>query len=625
MRDQKSTMTLYLGDVMLRQNACIGGLASVLISCLCFSPVNAIGQGRGTGSGGSRTSTTSSATRSSIAGNTASSAPTFLSNIPTVHAEDESTVEFRSETILVQVPVVVTDKSGNHVLNLKKDDFQVLENGKEQKITTFEEVITDKSPLPAPPAHRDEYSNLAVTPGEQPHSITVIALDTVNTPLLDQTYARKELLRYLAQNLDASQVFGLVVISGRGLKVVQGLTGDSKRLVEALNKVTSEMPASTGISTDAQAAAVSGDVPQFNPSALLNGGDALGALQDFVTQADAPIAGFQQDRAVETTMQAFLGIAWSLSGFPGKKAVIWTTGGMPFYMDSPSTVPGGYLSALYERTMAALNESEISVYPVDARGLLNFMPTADSTSPHLARDMRPDNAMKQVSSRSWLNYATTDTLRDFAAMTGGRAFYNSNDISGLFKRAVDDSSAYYLLGYYLDTKNTKPGWRQLKVKLKQKEKEAEVRARSGFFVTNATANPDITRKGDLDFAVLSPFDSTGLPVTVRWLGMSADGTKKKVQFGLQLPPNALTLGSENLLNFDYMAMAYAAKDGKKADSFGKTIRGNIPAERVAQLQVQGLGFKNELKLAPGAYTVRFIVRDNVTGRVGSVSAPLTVN
>jgi VWFA-related protein len=604
---------------------CYFRLATILALVLCLWSQGAAAQ-RSTGGGG-RTTTSGSRTTTSNSNPHIGTEPTFLTTVPTVHAEDESQVEFRSETVLVQVPVVVTDKSANHIHKLTKDDFQLFENGKEQKISVFEEMITNQSPLAPPAAHPSEFSNLAAPDTKQPRSVTLILLDTVNTPLLDQSYGRKELLKYLSQNVSSGQALGLAVITSSGLKIVHGLTGDSTKLTEALKKVSSEAPAMTGLSADAQAAAVTGDVPQFDPVALLNGGDAIAALQDFVTRADAPVAGFRQEQAIETTMQAFLGIAWSLSGIPGRKSLIWATGGLPFYLDSPSTVPGGYLSALYERTMAALNESEVSVYPVDVRGLLNFMPAAVSASPHLARDLRPDVAMRQVSNRSWLQNFTTDTLRDFAAMTGGRAFYNNNDISGMFKRAVDDSSSYYLLGYYLDTKNTKPGWRRLKVTLRQRNKEegAEIRARTGFFVTNATVNPDISRKSDLDFAVLSPFDSTGLPVTVRWLGMAPDGDKKKVQFGLQLPPNALTLGNQNLLNFDYMAMAYTNKDGKTADHLGKSIQGNVPADRVAQLQIQGLGFKSELELAPGEYTVRFVVRDNVTGRVGSVSAPLTVN
>lgn len=235
--------------------------------------------------------------------------------------------------------------------------------------------------------------------------------------------------------------------------------------------------------------------------------------------------------------------------------------------------------------------------------------------------------MRQVSERSWLTVSSQQTLRDFAAMTGGKAFYNNNDISGLFKRAVDDSSSYYLLGYYLDTKNTKPGWRKLTVKLHDKEKQsgAEVRSRTGFFVTNATMNPNVVRQSDLDFAVLSPFDSTGLPVTARWLNISSEASMKLVQFGLQLAPNALTLGAENLVDFDVLTLAYDKKDGKEADKIAKTVRGNLSQDRLALFQAKGGNFSQKLKLAQGDYVVRFVVRDNVSGKIGSVSAPLTVN
>src|SRR5580658_19389 len=602
---------------------------SMLIVCLCVFPMGMQAQGHGGGGGGGGGTHSAPVGAGPVNTSAVNNAPdpTFLPNNPTVHAGDESKVVFKTDVVLIQVPVVVTDRSGNHLLNLKKEDFEVLENGKEQTITTFEEVVANKSPLAAVKPHPGEFSNLAAAQGEPPRSITVVALDTVNTPMLDQTYARKELLKYLAQNLDSGQVFGLVIITSSGLKVVQRLTGDPKELIEALNNVTGELPAMTGVGADAQTAAVTGNIPHTNTIAALTG-DPMSVLHDFVTGPDAYIASFKQQQAIETTLQAFLGIAWSLSGLPGKKSVIWATGGMPFYMDSPDTVPGGYLSGLYERTMATLNESNISIYPVDVRGLLNFMPAADPSRQSMGHpNMTANGAMTQVANRSWVNQSTQETLKDFAAMTGGKAGYNTNDISGLFKSAVDDSSSYYLVGYHLDMTNTKQGWRQLKVKLRQKEKEkeVEVRSRSGFFVTNATVNPDLERKSDLDFAVLSPFDSTGLPLTIRWLGTSSDGANKKVQFSLQLPSNALTLGPNNLLNFDYVARAYTNKDGKVGNVLEKTIQGNIPPDRVAQLQTQGLGFKNELELAPGDYTVRFIVRDDITGRVGSVTAPITVN
>jgi VWFA-related protein len=552
--------------------------------------------------------------------------PSFPSGVKTVHAEDEAKVEFKSTTVLVQVPAVVTDKSGNHIHGLTQGDFVVLEGGKEQKIATFEEVVASFSPLPSAPPRGNQFSNFAVGEKQEPRPVTIVLLDTVNTPLLDQSYGRRELLKYLSRNLDSTDVSGLAIITGHGLKVVQRLTGDSARLVEALKKVGNEAPAMTGISADAQAAALTGDVTRFDPASLLNGGDALSVLQDFVSTPEAEIASYQQDRAIETTLQGFLELAWSLSGVPGRKSVVWATGGFPFYLDSASAVPGGYDSLLYERTMYTLNEGQISIYPVDVRGLVSLTPGADVGGSRLTAGARPDAAMRRASNRSWLQYSTIETLRDFAEMTGGKGFYNSNDIAGGFKRAKEDSSSYYLLTYYLDTRNNKPGWRQLKVKLKEKDnnKKAEVRARTGFFVTNATMNPDISKKTELDIAARSSFDSTGLPITVSWLGTANDADKKKVQFGVQVAPSALTLGENNLLNFDCLVTAYGNKDGKAVQRLEKTVRGNISADRVPKFQTQGVGFRNELDLAPGEYIVRFVVRDDVTGRLGSVSAPLSV-
>jgi len=582
------------------------------------------GGGKGTGGTGTSHAAPGSAT------NGVSPEPSFISSSSSQRAEDEQKVEFKSDVVLVQVPVVIVDKAGNHIPNLKKEDFVLLESGKEQTITAFEEVTANKSLLPAPESAPGVFHNIALAPGGQARSVMVVALDTLNTPMLDQTYGRRELLKFLAKNLDSSQIFGLVVISSKGLSVIHGLTGNSKELIEALNKVGSEQPAMTGISTDAQVASVSGDPPVFDPIAFATGtGNSLGMLENFATSADASVATFKQEAAIETTLNAFLGIAWSLQGIPGKKSIVWATGGMPFYLDSPSTIPGGYLSSLWERTMTVLNESNVSVYPVDVRGLLNYSLEAEPARQNMPThgSSRANDAMRQATDRSWLNTSATDTLREVAAMTGGKAFYNNNDVAGLFKRAVDDSSSYYLIGYYLNTKNTKPGWRPLKVSLRDKEKDrnSEVRARSGFLVTNATMNPDITRKSELDFAVLSPFDSTGVPITVRWLTTSGDGSKKKVQFGLQMPGSGLTLGAENLLDFDYMALAYTSKDRKEAGRLTKTIRGNIPVDRLATFQTQGVNFRNELELEPGNYIVRFVVRDDVTGKVGSVSAPLTVN
>src|SRR5260370_19297487 len=99
-------------------------------------------------------------------------------------------------------------------------------------------------------------------------------------------------------------------------------------------------------------------------------------------------------------------------------------------------------------------------------------------------------------------------------MTGGRAYYNSNDLVKGFRDAVHDSAEYYMLGYYLDRSKTKAGWRKLAVKVKRDH--VDVRARSRFFVTNATVDPADTRTRDISSALQSPLDYTSLALVVRW-------------------------------------------------------------------------------------------------------------
>jgi hypothetical protein len=328
-----------------------------------------------------------------------------------------------------------------------------------------------------------------------------------------------------------------------------------------------------------------------------------------------------QSNAIETTMNSFLGIAWSLSGVPGRKSLIWATGGFPFALDSPSTVPGGYLSLLYERTMLALNDAQISVYPVDIRGLANSPSFVNGKS---SGAFSGTAVSRQISNRMWLQQSKIDTLNDFADMTGGKAFYNTNDLAGSFKRAADDASSYYMLGYYLDTKNNKPGWRKLQVKVGKKD--VELRARNGFFVTNATMNPLLSRDRDMANALHSPIEGTGVPMTVQWVGLAPDGDRKKAVFSAHMPGGGLTFegNGRSQLNFDFAALAYD-KDGKEAGQTARNYTPVVPDAQIASVRSNGMDFRNVLELAPGKYTVRFVVRDNVTGKVGSVTAPLTVN
>ena len=596
--------------------------ATLLLTFIFLVSASAFSQRTGGGTGGQGNTSRGGGTWDAVAHSN-----TFGTVVEQAKASDEGKIKFRSETTLIQVPVVVTDKSGNHIHGLSQADFRVLENGKEQKISTFEEKVSTTAKIPPPPSQPGQFSNLAISE-EQPRVVTVVAIDTVNTPYLDQTIGRKALVKYLADNIDTSQVLALMIITTDGVKVVQGLSGDPEQLLRVLKKVSGELPVEIG-GIEAQENAALGRIPATGDVQSTSLLQSLAAVQSFVNSSEAMAAQFQQARAIEITINAFREIAWSLSGIPGRKALIWATSGFPFVISSPDVVPGGFLSPVYERTMQALTDGQISVYPVDVRGLINStgmaLATPAGSSNPLSRASAPTQG--EMNRRMWLHESTIQSLEEFADMTGGKAFYNTNDLSGSFKRAADDSSSYYLVGYYLDTKNNHAGWRQLKVAVDKKD--TEIRARKGFFVTSATVQPDLMRAADIKAALSSPIEGTGVPVTLKWTGISGEGEKKKASFEILIPPNGVTLegGDQSKLNFDIAVAAYRdnSKDDKPVLTQGQTVDTAVTPQQLAMVRAKGITISRNLEIGPGQYSVRLVIRDSATGKVGSVTAPLTVN
>jgi hypothetical protein len=183
-----------------------------------------------------------------------------------------------------------------------------------------------------------------------------------------------------------------------------------------------------------------------------------------------------------------------------------------------------------------------------------------------------------------------------------------------------------MLGYYLDRSKTKPGWRKLAVKVKRDH--TEVRARTGFFVTNATVDPETSRRSDISSALQSPLDFTSLALMARWdnIEPGKEPGKKHVNYEMHLAPDSALVDSadNNHVVLEFLALA-KTPEGKAVDTpMGQKVDAHLTAEKLLSMRQAGIGFSGALDLAPGEYTVRFVVRDNLSGRVGSVAAPLKV-
>jgi len=546
---------------------------------------------------------------------------------------DQTGTTFTVRTDLVMVPVVVTDKSGVHTAGMTKDDFEILENGKEKPIASFEEIRSTTSRPARTASPRGVYSN-ALSADAGPKRLTIFAIDLVNTPFMDQAYARQQLMKFLASRVSSQEPIALVAINGNGIKVLHDFTSDPALLVEALKHVSGEIPALKG-GNPGDVIAVAADT-----TGLYND------LKDFSTE-NAEYVALAERQAITVTLESFQHVAEAYAGIPGRKSLIWATAGFPFALDPVSgtimlphtfsqgsthvtaamshsgnlgTLPDNTqfnvgddlksLEPLYQRTLQMLNDASISVYPVDARGLMVFFPGANVSQ------IQGLGSAKQA-----IFEATRDTMVGFADMTGGEAFYNRNDLDVAFQKAADDSSTYYMLGYYLD-KNAKPGWHKLQVKVKRGG--TEVRARNGFFVTD-TKKVD-NRKMDISLALISPLDYTGLPLSIRWGSpQPADGAKKKIHFQINLPPSAnlVDTTNDNFVNLEFVAIARTPA-GNPADQFSQHVETNLKPDSLQAFRKDGLNYGNDVIVPPGEYSVRFVVRNNVDGRMGSVMAPLRV-
>jgi len=228
----------------------------------------------------------------------------------------------------------------------------------------------------------------------------------------------------------------------------------------------------------------------------------------------------------------------------------------------------------------------------------------------------------QSSSRPAYNpkRSNIDTMESFAQATGGHARYYTNDVEGAMAEAAHESGAYYMVGYYLPS-DAKPGWRKLKVRVDGSG--FTVRARDGFF---AGDTPEAgNQKQIMRTAINSPIDYTGLRFAARiqetTAGAQAD--LKNVPLKLVIPFESVKVdehsGDAIDVSFAYMAVD---KQGVIRKAQSGEVKTQLSREQVAEMKKRGMLLNAALELKPADYTLRIVVRDNLTGKIGSIQLSL---
>ena len=531
-------------------------------------------------------------------------------------AEDTAPIKFTSRVESVLVPVIVQDKSRKHVSGLSKNDFVVQENGKDQPIVSVEEVRADVKPPKRTLNRGATYSN-RISGADTQKQLTIIAFDLVNTSFKDQAHARQGLVDYLSKIGDDQSLYQVVVISSKGLRLLHDFTNDHQQLVAVIKALKSEVTGER--TTDQSRQEVTNVAPADVPGFLMNLEPSQ--LEYYLSFLFAEDVAYQQADAINTTLSAFQAIAQRVSGVPGRKSLIWVTAGFPFSLeDNNAYLENGQPLLLYERTVQALTAANIAVYPVDARGLTYAGLPDASVRGSRANFANPGDLVAQ----SYRQHSSTiGTMEQFAEGTGGKAYYNRNDVDQSIAEANNESASYYMLTYALNKKDTRPGWRKLNVKVLREGLKA--RSRKGFFVTRTTMDPNNSRSFDIQQALGSPLEYTGLPATVTWKAIDGNGPNRKVTFELNLGANAALVDAtdSNHMVVDFAVIANDPQ-GKEAAQVSRTYDFKLKPDAVDQVKNSGITYTNTIEVPLGDYTVHFVVRDNLTGKIGSLVVPLKV-
>jgi VWFA-related protein len=540
-------------------------------------------------------------------------------NSPT--APSQSPV-IKSEVRIVLVDVVVTQGRGEPVAGLRKEDFQVSEDGRAQTVSFFEEhKSVPLTRVKLPPMPPNFFTNFPVP--QTADSINVLLLDTLNTRAIDQVYARAQMIKYL-ETMEPGPRMAIFTLGSR-LRLVKGITSDSMKLLTAFN----DKRAGTGpqysnlLPSDTQKGADKAVVDSMVRSQASP--EAIAAVREF--QSDH--AAYQVDSRIKMTLLAFQQISRYLSSFKGRKNLLWVSGSFPVSIFPDSGVKRQYQGEL-QQTADMLTAGQVAVYPISAVGMAGWSyPDPDN----LGKPVRQDNderASDQIA------------METLAQETGGKAFYNTNGLDEALADSIKNGAMYYTLAYAPSDARLDGKFRHIQVKMTGSD--YKLAYRRGYYAENANSASSPDRQAAVD--PLLSLMNFGMPdfseilykvqvvpakaqpaANAARAGTNVELKGPVVRYGLDfaiaVQDLKLETGADGTRrgNIEVQIIAYD-RDGKPLNLVRKKSEIVLPAKVYADLEEFGLQVHKEIDVPPGEAYLRTGVYDLNSSKAGTLGIAL---
>ncbi len=504
---------------------------------------------------------------------------------------------FSTSSSLVVVNVSVRDRSGNLIPNLKKEDFVLSEDDKAQNISVFElqrltsdvlPAITDK---PGTVRQKIALSNDLTPARYRDRRLLALFFDLSSMAPAEQIRATAAAEKFLKTQMTSSDLVSIMTFTTR-FRVIEDFTDDRDLLLGTIKKFrigeSSELAVdgATGQDADDDSGMFTADETEFN---IFNTDRKLSALEE---------------------------AARKLSVFPEKKALV--------YFSSGISKTGVDNQAQLRSTVNAAVRANVAFYPIDARGLVPLVPGGDATAgPPTRTGIFSGKTQQGVKSKF---NDQQETLYTLAADTGGKALLDSNDLGLGIKSAQQDINSYYILGYYSTNSAQDGKFRKLKVRIAS-QPSAKLDYRAGYYASKVfTSFNSGDKERQLEEALTLGDPVSEIPLAVEVDYFRLDKGKYFVPISVKIPGSSIGLkkkGTKQTATLDFIGQV-RDKSGHLATGVRDAITVKLDEGSAAQLEKRGVQYDTALTLTPGDYTLKFLARENESGKMGTFESKFTI-
>ncbi len=508
------------------------------------------------------------------------------------------TMKVQSDIVLTNV-VVRDRKTGEIVKDLKASDFTVLENGKLQKIASFDyqnvdeaAVLREKSTVVGKASIAELLNgDFAANPSSlRDHRLIVMFFDLSSMQPEDVDRAVESAQDYVNKKMQPADLVALVSMA-TGLSMDQDFTSDKAALLKGLGKYNGTE--GTGFANGNE------------------GGNSGGTADDAssFTADDSEYNALNTDRE----LYAIRTIAKSLERVDQRKSLLYFSGGL--------TRQGIENQASMRAATNAAVKANMAIYSVDSRGLQALPPVGNASTGSLRGTASYSGGAMQ--SQLDANFGSQETLATLSSDTGGKAFFDSNDFAPAFQQVQHDTEAYYIVGFRSTNTARDGSYRHLTVKLNRND--VKIDYRPGYYApADFLHQKSEDREQALTEQLRSDLPATDVAVYLQALYFRMGDNKFFVPVSLIVPGSqihSVKNGDRDKANIDVIGEVKNSQ-GIIVGNVRDTVK--LALDATQQVQKKNIQYSTGFTLAPGKYHLKFVVRENQTGAMGSFETDLQV-